>query len=92
MGLLSTIFGESGAVAGGFTNLWYLVGFFILIFFILYLYSRRSGAENIVVFVFLFLVLSIEYTLFDFPISFIIIISFVLLFYTAQYMYYWFNK
>lgn len=92
MGLMSYIFGEGGVVAIGLSSIWYLAGFFILLFFLFYLYSRRSGTENIVVFIALFITLSIEFSLFAFPNTIIIIISFALLLYTAQYLFYWFNK
>lgn len=90
--LFTEVFGNGGAIAGAFSGLWFMVGIFVALFFILYLYSRKSGTENLVVFILLFIGLAVEYTLFDFPLAFIIIMVVGLTVYIAQFMYYWFNK
>lgn len=91
-GLLSTVFGESGNIASAMSGLWWLVGVFVFLFFIIYLYSRRAGAENIIVFTLLFLGLTLEFALFNIPIGISITIAVLLVLYSAQYLYYWINK
>lgn len=89
---LSEIFGSSGAATSTFSNLWVFVGIMILIFFVLYLYSRGTSAENIILFVLVFFVGVITEGLFDFPLLWIITPIALITLYVSVYAYYWFNK
>lgn len=91
-GLLTTVFGESGNIASAMSGIWWLVGIFVFLFFIIYLYSRKAGAENIVLFTLLFIALTLEFSLFEVPFAITITVIVLLILYTAQYLYYWINR
>lgn len=92
MGFLGFIFGAGGEMSSAFGGLDYIIAFFIIIFFLLMLFSQRVSAENIVLFLLIFLLMIIKEGLFNIPQQYIIVpIIFIVLF-LGNYAYYYFNK
>lgn len=92
MGLLSETFGATGSGIEIFGGIWYLIGFFILIFFILLLVSQKASAENIAFFVLSFFLLIISNGLFNIPIYLITTIIIMIVMFISFYAYKIFNK
>jgi hypothetical protein len=88
MGLLSTIFGESGRMAEVFGGLTIVIAAFIFMFLILILVSKRVSGENIVLFSLLFLILIMSYGLWAIPAVYIMTPFVFLMLYVAYYAYY----
>lgn len=89
MGLLDTIFGQSSEIAQTFGGLWFLVGFFLLLFFILILVGIGANADSIVLFsLIMILMLAID-DLFQVPITIYVTIIVFLVLYVSAKLYSW---
>jgi len=91
-GFFIGLFGSSGSAINAFNGLWYIVGFFILLFFVMYLIGANVSFENIVFVILTFLLLSMSYGLFAMPTTYLVIgVVFIVLF-LSTYTYYYFYK
>jgi hypothetical protein len=91
-GFLSLIFGVSGGAMTAFGGLWWLVGVFILVFFVLLLTGFRVSFENIIFFTLFFMLVVIQEGLFGVPIEFIMVPLVFIILYIGNFAYYHFNK
>jgi len=92
MGFLSAIFGTNGFMATSMSGFEFIIGFFILSFFVLYLFGSGISSENIVFFVLSFFLLVISYGLFAINIKIITMIIIFIGLFVAGYVYNYFNK
>lgn len=92
VGFLSSIFGNAGTGMAALGNIWYLVAFFILTFFVLLLAGYRISVENILFFILTFFLVVISYGLFNIPIQLIVIPIIFIILYISNFVYYYFNK
>ncbi len=89
MGLLETIFGETSEITIALGGLWFLVGFFVIIFFILLMLGNGVSADVIVLFSLMaFLLLSVD-DLFSVPVTIYVTIIILLIMYIAFRFYTW---
>lgn len=91
MGLLSAVFGSTGQGLSLF-GVWFWIGLFLLLFFVLVLFGARVSFEGILWFLLLFILLVIEESLFDFPPELIITGAFFVFLIVSFYLYKIFNK
>jgi len=92
VGFLSSIFGISGGATIAMGGFWWLVGAFILVFFILLLAGFKVSFENLIFIILLFFLIIIQEGLFAVPIEFIIVPIIFIILYIGNFAYYYFNK
>ncbi len=74
MGVLLDIFGSEGLATGFFGGQWWMVGLFLLLIFVTYLFGAGFSAEALALFIFAGVILVTIDNLFRIPSDWIIII------------------